>query len=154
MKQIILIIILITFSLNTKVQADNIKIIDGDTIIINKEKIRFSGIDTPELKQTCQKNNKIYHCGLKAKKILIKKIGKNVPKCIKEGKDIYKRTLAECFVNGKSLSTFLVRNGYAFAYRKYSKKFIKDEEFAKANNLGMWSMKFQYPWEYRKSTNY
>ena len=59
MKQIILIIILIIFSLNTKVQADNIKIIDGDTIIINEEKIRFSGIDTPELKQTCQKNNKI-----------------------------------------------------------------------------------------------
>ena len=153
MKQIILIVILITFSLNTKVQADNIKIIDGDTIIINKEKIRFSGIDTPELKQTCQKNNKIYHCGLKAKKILIKKIGKNVPKCIKEGKDIYKRTLAECFINGESLSVFLVRSGYAFAYRKYSKKFISDEEFAKANNLGMWSMKFQYPWEYRKSTN-
>jgi len=153
MKQIILIIILIIFSLNTKVQADNIKIIDGDTIIINKEKIRFSGIDTPELKQTCQKNNKIYYCGIKAKRILIRKIGKNVPKCIKEGKDIYKRTLAECFINGESLSAFLVRSGYAFAYRKYSKKFISDEEFAKANNLGMWSMKFQYPWEYRKSTN-
>ena len=153
MKQIILIIILILFSLNTKVQADNIKIIDGDTIIINKEKIRFSGIDTPELKQTCQKNNKIYYCGIKAKRILIRKIGKNVPKCIKEGKDIYKRTLAECFINGESLSVFLVRSGYAFAYRKYSKKFISDEEFAKANNLGMWSMKFQYPWEYRKSTN-
>ena len=153
MKQITLIIILILFSLNTKVQADNIKIIDGDTIIINKEKIRFSGIDTPELKQTCQKNNKIYYCGIKAKRILIRKIGKNVPKCIKEGKDIYKRTLAECFINGESLSVFLVRSGYAFAYRKYSKKFISDEEFAKANNLGMWSMKFQYPWEYRKSTN-
>ena len=153
MKQITLIIILIIFSLNTKVQADNIKIIDGDTIIINKEKIRFSGIDTPELKQTCQKNNKIYYCGIKAKRILIRKIGKNIPKCIKEGKDIYKRTLAECFINGESLSVFLVRSGYAFAYRKYSKKFISDEEFAKANNLGMWSMKFQYPWEYRKSTN-
>jgi len=33
--------------------ADNLKIIDGDTIILNGEKIRFSGIDTPELKQTC-----------------------------------------------------------------------------------------------------
>ena len=25
----------------------------------------------------------------------------------------------------------LVREGYAFAYRKYSKKFISDEDFAK-----------------------
>ena len=33
-----------------------LKIIDGDTIVLNNEKIRFSGIDTPELKQTCVKN--------------------------------------------------------------------------------------------------
>ena len=55
--------------------------------------------------------------------------------------------------NFKELKRELVKKGYAFAYRKYSKKFISDEEFAKANKLGMWSMKFQYPWEYRKSTN-
>ena len=24
-----------------------------------------------------------------------------------------------------------------------------DEEFAKTNKLGMWSMMFQYPWDYR-----
>ena len=38
--------------------ADNLKIIDGDTIILNGEKIRFSGIDTPELKQTCIQDDK------------------------------------------------------------------------------------------------
>tara|TARA_Y100001970_G_C14151821_1_gene813154 strand:- start:1081 stop:1500 length:420 start_codon:yes stop_codon:yes gene_type:complete len=129
--------------------ADSLKIIDGDTIIINKEKIRFSGIDTPELKQTCFKDNKIFFCGEFAKMILVKKIGKQIPKCIKEGKDIYKRTLAECFVKGESLSVFLVRSGYAFAYRKYSDKFIKDEEFAKKNKIGMWSMTFLYPWDFR-----
>jgi len=62
-----------------------------------------------------------------AKMLLVKKIGNNTPECISEGKDVYKRTLAECFINGESLSSFLVRSGYAFAYRKYSKKFIKDE---------------------------
>ena len=54
-------------------------------------------------------------------------------------------------LNGESLSSFLVRSGYAFAYRKYSKKFIKEEEFAKENKLGMWSMEFEYPWDFRKS---
>ena len=39
--------------------ADNLKIIDGDTIILNGEKIRFTGIDTPELKQTCLQGRKI-----------------------------------------------------------------------------------------------
>ena len=38
--------------------------------------------------------------------------------CVKEGKDQYKRILAECFVNNESLSSYLVRSGYAFAYRK------------------------------------
>ena len=132
--------------------ADYLKVIDGDTIILNDEKIRFSGIDTPELKQICRKESQKIFCGMLAKKLLIKKIGNEIPKCVREGKDIYDRVLAECFVNGESLSSFLVRSGYAFAYRKYSKKFIKDEEFAKKNKLGIWSMKFQCPWEFRKGT--
>ena len=130
--------------------AGSLKIIDGDTIILNGEKIRFSGIDTPELKQTCKQGDLEVSCGMSAKMLLTEKIGNAVPKCISEAKDAYKRTLAECFVNGESLSKFLVRSGYAFAYRKYSTKFIKDEKFAKANKLGMWSMTFQYPWDFRK----
>ena len=132
------------------VKSYEIKIIDGDTIHLNNEKIRFTGIDTPELKQTCNKNNEIIYCGIQARQLLINKIGKNKVNCVKEGKDQYKRTLAECFVNDLSLSRFLVREGYAFAYRKYSKKFIEDENFAKKNNMGMWSMKFEYPWDWRK----
>ena len=129
--------------------ANNLKIVDGDTIVLNGEKIRFSGIDTPELKQTCLHNNEIVDCGMSAKILLIKKIGNKTPECISEGKDVYNRTLAECFINGKSLSKFLVRSGYAFAYRKYSKKFIDDEDFAKVNKNGMWAMKFKYPWDFR-----
>ena len=132
--------------------ADNLKIVDGDTIVLNGEKIRFSGIDTPELKQTCIKDDQKIFCGMLAKMILVKKIGNEIPNCKKEGVDVYKRVLAECFVNGESLSSFLVRSGYAFAYRKYSKKFIKDEEFAKENKLGMWSMQFEYPWRFRNKT--
>ena len=150
MKKILGILILWLLTSNISF-ADNLKIIDGDTIILNGEKIRFSGIDTPELKQTCLKDDQEVNCGMIAKMLLVKKIDNNTPKCISEGQDAYKRTLAECFVNGESLSAFLVRSGYAFAYRKYSKKFIKDEEFAKENKLGMWSMKFQIPWDFRKS---
>jgi len=132
------------------VKSYKIKIIDGDTIHLNGEKIRFTGIDTPELKQTCNKDNKAIPCGIEARQLLIDKIGKSKVSCIREGKDQYKRTLAECFVNNLSLSSYLVRKGYAFAYRKYSKKFIDDENYARENNLGMWSMKFEYPWDYRK----
>ena len=133
-----------------QVKSQTIKIVDGDTIHLNGEKIRFTGIDTPELKQTCLKEGVNNPCGVMAKKILIDKIGNDNVECISEGKDQYKRTLAECFVNNESLSSYLVRSGYAFAYRRYSKKFVADEDFARINKIGMWSMEFDYPWNYRK----
>ena len=132
-------------------KAQELKIVDGDTIHLNGEKIRFTGIDTPELKQTCIKEGITDPCGVTAKEILIDRIGDSKVECISEGKDQYKRTLAECFVNNESLSSYLVRSGYAFAYRRYSKKFIPDEDYARINTIGMWSMKFDYPWDYRKS---
>ena len=149
MKKLLGILVLGLLWCNTSF-GDSLRIVDGDTIVLNGEKIRFSGIDTPELKQTCMNGNEKIFCGKNAKMLLIKKIGNEIPKCISEGKDYYKRTLAECFINGESLSVYLVRSGYAFAYRKYSNKFIKDEEFAKKNKLGMWAMTFQYPWDFRK----
>ena len=148
MLRILYLFLLITFQIHAA--ANEVKIIDGDTIILNGKKVRFLGIDAPEIKQTCIQNDQKVECGVFAKMLLVKKIGNDIPKCISEGKDVYKRTLAECFINGESLSKFLVRNGYAFAYRKYSKKFIKDEEFAKTNKIGMWSMTFQYPWSFRR----
>ena len=134
-----------------QVKSQTIKIVDGDTIHLNGKKIRFTGIDTPELKQICIKDGVKNSCGVTAKQILVNKIGNKKVDCISEGKDQYKRTLAECFVNNESLSSYLVRSGYAFAYRKYSKKFVIDEDYAKTNQVGMWSMKFDYPWNYRKN---
>ena len=153
-KKVILVIsvsLLIFFLIFNQVRSQDLRVVDGDTIHLNGEKIRFTGIDTPELKQTCIKEGVINPCGVIAKEILIKKINDNKVECISNGKDQYKRTLAECFVNGESLSSYLVRSGYAFAYRRYSKKFVKDEDYAKANQIGMWAMKFDYPWEYRKN---
>ena len=148
---LISIFLLVFLLTNNDIKAQELKVVDGDTIHLNGEKIRFTGIDTPELKQTCIKDGVFNQCGLTAKKILIKKIGDSKVKCVSEGKDQYKRTLAECFVNSESLSSYLVKRGYAFAYRKYSKKFIKDEDYARTKKIGMWAMKFDYPWDYRRN---
>ena len=148
---LISILLLVFFLTINDVKSQELKVVDGDTIHLNGEKIRFTGIDTPELKQTCLKEGIQNPCGVTAKQILIGKIGNNNVKCISEGKDQYKRILAECFVNNESLSSYLVRSGYAFAYRKYSKNFIPDEDYARINKLGMWSMEFDYPWDYRKN---
>ena len=142
---------LLFFLIFDQVKSQDLRVVDGDTIHLNGQKIRFTGIDTPELKQTCIRKGYIEPCGVTAKELLIEKIGDNKVECISEDKDQYKRTLAECFVNDESLSSYLVRSGYAFAYRRYSKKFVKDENYAKANQIGMWSMEFDYPWDYRKN---
>ena len=154
-KNLFLVILFIFFSNNTFSQ--DVKILDGDTIKINGETIRFSGIDTPETiyyqkyKQLCYLNKQKVYCGELSKNKLIEKISNNKINCIREkNKDMWGRTLAECFVNNESLSRFLVKTGYAFDFKKYSKKKYNSEElYAKENNLGLWTMKFLYPWEWR-----
>ena len=141
------------FFLTNNLFASHFTVVDGDTIKLGDVKIRFSGIDAPEIDQTCIASEGKVACGKISRDILITKVTNNKISCTDEGKDFYGRVLGECFVNGESLSRYLVREGFAFAYRKYSDKFILDEEYAKSNRLGMWSMKFQYPWDYRKSNN-
>jgi len=128
-----------------------IEVIDGDTIHIGKLKYRFFGIDAPETKQICEKDNIKIQCGVIAKNVLKNKIGDKVPECIVKDKDRYQRLVAECFIDKESLSRFMVREGYAVAYTQYSKDFVEDEKYAKENKLGIWSMSFQIPSEYRKS---
>ena len=152
MKKIIYFIIF-TFFLSIISLADekNIQVIDGDTIHIGKLKYRFFGIDAPETKQICEKDNIKIKCGVIAKNVLKNKIGDKIPECIVKDKDRYQRLVAECFIGKESLSKFMVREGYAVAYTQYSKDFIEDEKYAKENKLGIWSMTFQIPSEYRKS---
>jgi endonuclease YncB( thermonuclease family) len=139
-------------------RADSLRIIDGDTIVLNGEKIRFLGIDTPESyyrgkKQFCYLNEEKIDCANLSKLQLKEKIGANPISCEREkNKDRYGRTVAECFVNGESLSKFMVRSGYAFDWPRYSKKkYAEDEEYAKTNKLGLWTMEFEYPWIWKKN---
>ena len=135
------------------------KIIDGDTIKINSKKIRLHGIDAPEKKQTCKKPyliigifsfTKSYSCGQVSTDKLIKKINNQIIKCKIKNVDRYNRLIGECYKRNENLNAWLVSNGYAVAYRKYSKKYIPDEKNAKNNNLGIWQGKFEMPWNFRR----
>ena len=151
LKKFILLSLSSLFLFSNNLFASHVTVIDGDTIRLGDLKIRFSGIDAPEINQTCVASEGKVACGKISRDLLIEKVTNNKISCTDEGKDFYGRVLGECFVNGESLSAYLVREGFAFAYRKYSNKYIEDEEYAKFNKLGMWSMEFQYPWDYRKN---
>ena len=136
------------------------RIIDGDSIEINKKKIRLLGIDAPEIKQICKKPfltisffsfKKNYKCGLLAKNQLKKFLQKKEIICVSQAKDKYKRYLSICYFEKKDINAWLVKNGYALAYERYSKKYILEQEYAKNNKLGIWKGSFLSPEEWRKN---
>ena len=167
-KLIILIIISSIFFILTynDVRSENLnkisgfaKVVDGDTIKINSKKIRLYGIDAPEKKQKCKKTyltisfmsvTKDYMCGELSTQKLIKKSNKQKLNCNIVDVDRYKRLIGECFKRNIKLNSWMVSNGYAVAYRKYSKKYVSDEINAKNKKLGIWQGKFEMPWDYRR----
>jgi endonuclease YncB( thermonuclease family) len=149
-------------SLNSEEIYGMPKIIDGDTVHIKSKKIRLEGIDAPEIKQQCQKTylqisaivgfnfKKNYSCGIISKKKLIDKINKSKINCIASGRDRYKRYLATCYKDKINLNKWMVRNGLAVAYKRYSKEYLRDEAYAKENKLGIWKGSFERPEKWRK----
>ena len=149
---VIIFIYFMSFSLaNCKSLDNSIRIIDGDTIILNSEKIRFYGIDTPEKKQKCKDRNGLsYPCGEFATNELKKIISSGQLFCKKRATDRYGRSISICYVNGVDINSLMVKNGWALAYRKYSKDYIDEEKEAKDKKMGMWAGKFIAPWRWRK----
>jgi endonuclease YncB( thermonuclease family) len=135
-------------------RADNIVghaiVTDGDTIRISNNKIRILGIDAPEGKQTCKLPDKIIRCGALATEAMRKLVSGNTVSCQQTDTDRYGRTIAICRANGVDVGQKLVQTGWAVAYRRYSTRYVADEDAARAGKHGMWQGEFVKPWEWRR----
>ena len=143
--------------LNTCVQTQKLikgkaKVIDGDTIHIGNNKIRLHGIDAPEQKQTCSFEGNEWNCGKDAKFFLSNLINKKSVSCRVNDIDKYNRLVAICFIDNININQIMIMSGWAIAYRYYSKDFIKEEEIAKKNKIGIWRGTFEEPYIYRKNS--
>lgn len=128
-------------------------VVDADTLDIHGERIRLVGVDAPESKQQCRNSSgQFYRCGQVSALALDEWINRNPVTCKIEDKDRYSRFLAQCSVRGESVQEWLVSNGYALAYRSYSKEYIPADEKAHAARAGIWAAEFVNPWEWRKGT--
>lgn len=128
-------------------------VIDGDTIEIHGQHVRFDGIDAPEAAQTCKDaKRKSYRCGQDAALFLEKFITVSSPvRCEFVTFDQYDRFVGECFrADGASLNAAMVRSGYALDWPKHSKgKYASFQKDAKSENAGMWVGTFKPAWEFR-----
>ena len=151
------ILIILLLSTSFSAQADIIgkaKITDGDTIVINNIRIRFTGSDAPESyyygkTQTCKGPQGEWECGNAATEKLKALINNQVVRCTDEGKDKYGRTLGICYVNDVDLQAEMVRSGMAVAYLRYSNRYENEQNEAKAAKVGMWSGEFLEPEAWR-----
>lgn len=124
-------------------------VIDGDTISIHGQSIRLDGIDAPESSQLCGLDGKPWKCGQAAANALADHIGRKTVICYEQSRDRYGRPIASCTVAGMNVSAWVVREGWALAFRKYSRAYVDDEAAAKAAKRGIWRGTFIPPWEWR-----
>jgi endonuclease YncB( thermonuclease family) len=126
-------------------------VIDGDTLEIRGQRIRLHGIDAPESGQICQdETGRDYRCGQMAATALSDKIGRRNVSCVPSGTDRYGRTIAVCAAGKENLNRWLVWEGWAIAYRRFSQQWIPDEIAARAAGRGLWAGRFVEPEAWRR----
>ena len=125
-------------------------VIDGDTIEIHGQRIRLFGIDAPESSQLCVRpTGERWRCGQQGSFALADRIGRATVSCQPRELDRYGRIVAVCFKGNEDLNRWMVTNGWAVAFRRYSIEYVADEDAARQSQLNIWSGDFEMPWEWR-----
>lgn len=130
-------------------------VIDGDTIEIGGERIRFNGVDAPESRQPClDAAGREYRCGKASAAALDRFLSQSRPtRCEFVERDRYKRFVGNCYrADGRSVSEWLVRTGNALDWPRYSRgAYSAAQAAAKASRIGVWQGTFENPWDWRKN---
>lgn len=127
-------------------------VIDADTLEIRGRRIRLWGVDAPESRQSCERAGLTYQCGTAAANALSNWVTERTVTCAPRGRpDRYQRIVAVCSVGGTDMGGWLVRNGHALDYVRYSGgAYASDEEAARLSRAGIWAGTFERPWVWRQ----
>ena len=125
------------------------RVIDGDTIEVGTVRVRLHGVDAPESKQSCLAGGERWPCGQRATQALDRQIGGRTVACSERDRDRYGRIVAVCRHGGRDINAWLVGQGWALAYRRYSQAYVNEEASARAGRRGIWRGEFVPPWDWR-----
>lgn len=128
-------------------------VIDGDTIEIHGQRIRFNGIDAPESRQYCDDAKGFeYPCGRRSAEALDAFLAASKPvHCSFVTWDRYGRFVGDCSrADGSSIAAWMVEHGQALDWPKYSNgAYAAQQAKAEASKVGVWVGNFQAPWDWR-----
>ncbi len=126
-------------------------VIDGDTLEIQGQRIRLSGVDAPESDQLCRGDDSLqYRCGAKAANELARFIAGRPVSCKGVDVDQYERVVGVCSVGGQDIGEWIVRSGLALDWPRYSKgKYAGAQKEAERAGRGVWAGSYVVPWDYR-----
>lgn len=127
------------------------RVIDGDTLDFGSKIVRLHGIDAAESGQRCVgSDHQFTRPGDLAEARLSELVSAGVI-CQGSSTDDYGRLIAVCSTSSApDINSLLVAEGLAWAFTKYSSDYVRLEVQAKKTGLGIWSMRCQFPWEFRQ----
>ena len=127
-----------------------VRVVDGDSLVLQGEEIRLQGIDAPEFTQACRRvDGSSYDCGRAARRHLLTLLKNGKVVCRGWEKDKYQRLLAHCSAGEVQLNRQMVLDGWAVAFGEY----LVEEQKANAARKGLWNGDFQNPAEWRRDGN-
>jgi len=130
--------------------ADNLSFVNGDTIKLDGTTYRIIGIDAPEYGKKCRESGAgAWRYGKMAIAKLEALAASGAVPCKALEDDQFGRKVADCFAGGVNLGQAMVRTGYAWAFVRYSDKYVAEEQLARSERIGIWQGKNQPAWEYR-----
>ena len=110
---------------------------DGDGLRVSGHRIRFSGLDAPELDQWAKhRAGYWFKHGKRVKSALIRAVGGRHVEVSVEGIDRHGRVLGRVTCDGKDVGAWLVRNGHAIA--AYGDLYKDVEQEARREGRGLW----------------
>lgn len=125
---------------------------DADTLVVGGRVVRLYGVDAPELRQTCRRQDgSPWPCGQMAAAALSLHLGGRPVLCRLSGNDRFGRALGRCWAEGEEINAWLVREGWAVAYTRYSWRYLPQQALAWWQGRGIWQGEFDTPEAWRRA---